>query len=384
MKKSSIKSWTSALLLTVMAMMPCLVLAGDQKDFANPYNIFSWYSSGQGVIHITTMQNQRNSNGGTAASFHRGYIDLEDPDTKTRIKIITCEEYTKEGTSYLANPLFGHEKYPATLYCTNDVSFTYVLLNKTNRSTTFKVPYGNTVYAEYDWYYPASFSGKTMDVYAVGYIYTGDDKNETFINKKCGTIDFASVELTAYSLNISNDKDYKGYLQMPFSAVRPINRIYATYSTDIRNSNIKNSDTLVFDNGKTMNGFLKIRATEPHYKMNLCANINVSKWTPHERGTGDPGKYDGDFVTPYSNTIDEDHANNAPMIHAPIYFQAENNAEGKIKLSWKIDNVKYPDLFDGDMFQIQRSLTGKEEDFIDIGGEIFDSNQEYYYFIDEN
>lgn len=72
------KSWTSALLLTLMVMMPSMVLAQDLKDYSDPYNIFSWYSSGQGVIHITTMQDQRDSNGNTAASFHHGSIVLQD------------------------------------------------------------------------------------------------------------------------------------------------------------------------------------------------------------------------------------------------------------------------------------------------------------------
>ncbi|MBQ2360429.1 MAG: carboxypeptidase regulatory-like domain-containing protein, partial [Prevotella sp.] len=288
---------------------------------------------------------------------------------------------TKNGTSYLANPLFEDENRPATLYCTNDESSTYVLLNQSKRSTTFKVPFGNTVYAEYDWYYPACFAGKTMDVYAVGDIYTNG--KEYPINKKCGTIDFPSVELTAYSLNLSTDKSMKGFLQLPFSAVRPINQIYAEYFSESETHGLEKSEVLEFENYKTMNGFLKIPATVPHYSMKLCANINVSKWTPHERGKGDPGKYDGDFVTLYSNTFDEKQASNAPMIHAPISFKAENNAEGKVKLSWRIDYLKYPDLFDGDMFQIQRSLTGKEVDFIDIGGVVFDSNEQYYSFVDE-
>ncbi|MBQ5980665.1 MAG: hypothetical protein IJL54_00640 [Prevotella sp.] len=384
MNNLSRKSWYQTLLIAMIMMTPSVASAGDMKDYADPYNIFSWYSSGQGVIHITTMQDQRNSSGNTAASFHHGRIELEDPDTKKRIKIIVCEEYTKNGTSYLANPLFEDENHPATLYCTNDANTAYVLLNKSNRSTTFKVPYGNTVYAEYDWYYPACFAGKTMDVYAVGDIYTSDDGKDHPINAKCGTIDFPSVELTAYSLNISNDKEFKGYLQLPFSAVRPINNIHAEYYTDSQKKNAIKLEEQVFTNEKTMNGILKIPATVPHYSMKLCANINVSKWTPYVRGTGDPGKYDGDFVTPYSNTFDENQTSNAPMIHPPVDFRAENKAQGKVELSWKIDYVKYPDLFDGDMFQIQRSLTGKEEDFVDIGAELFDSNKQSYSFTDED
>ncbi len=383
MNNLSKKSWYQTLLIAMIMMTPSLASAGDIKDYADPYNIFSWYSSGQGVIHITTMQDQRNSSGKTDASFHHGRIELYDSVTKERIPIIICEEYANDGTSYLANPLFNHSTYPATLYCTNDKDKTYVLLNSSKRSTVFNVN-GNTVYAEYDWYYPAKFSGKTMDVYAVGDIYTGDDRRETPINKKCGTIDFPSVELTGYSLNISNSKDFKGYLQMPFSAVRPINSIYATYDTVSVSNDPKSSEKLVFTDGKTMNGFLKIPATVPHYRMKLNANINVSKWTPHERGTGDPGKYDGDFEIPYTDATDENQSSNAPMIHAPKYFRALQGDDGKVTLTWTVDDPDYPDLFNGDMFQIQRSLTGREKDYTDIGTEIFQSGQGNYSFTDEN
>ena len=383
MKKRLMKSWTSILLLTMMAMMPRLALAGDFLDFADPYNIFSWYSSGQGVIHITTMQCQRTTSQDAAASFHNGCIELVDTATKERIKIIICEEYDNAGKSRLANPLFQDSKYPATLYCTNAENEAYVLLNKTKKEKTLKLT-GNTVYAEYDWYYPALFSGRTMDVYAVGDIWTRDDRTETHINKKCGTIDFPSVELTGYSLTLSPDKDYKGFLQMPFSAVRPINNIHAEYFTAPNDQGSKTVDKQEFTNGKTMNGFLKIPAIEPHYSMKLCANITVSDWTPHERGTGDPGKIIGDFESPYSDTMDENQSSNAPMIHAPINLKAVNDSLGQVVLTWNISDVGYPDLFDGDMFQVQRSLTGKEEDFIDIGGEILDINQENYTFLDDN
>lgn len=42
------KSWTSALLLTLMVMMPSMVLAQDLKDYSDPYNIFCGIRRGKG------------------------------------------------------------------------------------------------------------------------------------------------------------------------------------------------------------------------------------------------------------------------------------------------------------------------------------------------
>ena len=85
----------------MMAMMPTTAWASDLSTFANPYNIFSWEQRGQGVIHITVLENQRNNSGKTTvAAFHQGAIWIEDPmDSKKRIKIIDCQEYDDNGSA---------------------------------------------------------------------------------------------------------------------------------------------------------------------------------------------------------------------------------------------------------------------------------------------
>ena len=50
-----------------------------------------------------------------------------------------------------------------------------------------------------------------------------------------------------------------------------------------------------------------------------------------------------------------------PMIHAPIRFNAQPvyDLKGSVMLTWDVEDNDYPDLLEGDMFQIQRSLTGR-------------------------
>ena len=395
------KKWTATLLLAMMAMLPTTALASDLKSFSNPYNVCQFDERGQGIIHITVLECQRSEDGKYAeAAFHQGAILVEDPaDSTKRIKIIDCQEFQNNGDARLANPLYNHSKYPAILYCTNDREDTYKFLTTTLSETRFNTPSGSrNSYAEFDWYYPAAFSGKTLKVYATGQVYTGSDKKETKYDEYCGTIEFPSVELSTYAFTLSNDKDFKGYLQLAMGSVRPINNVHVEYYTDTVEyhglsslykgrtylvDSLKSEGEQVYNDGKTTVGFLKVPATVPHYNMNLFANINVSKWTP--RVNEDPGKIDGDFICPVTDdTSDSPLSNDAPMIHAPIDFVAKIVNDGSIQLSWNVKYKDYPDLLEGDMFQIQRSLTGKEEDFNDIGAVVYAQGEENFSYLDED
>ena len=72
------------------------------------------------------------------------------------------------------------------------------------------------------------------------------------------------------------------------------------------------------------------------------------------------------------------------MIHAPEDFavHSQNDSKARVNLTWKIKELNYEDLLDGDVFQIQRSLSGKDEDFVDIGFEMLDLSKEEYSFVD--
>ena len=73
-----------------------------------------------------------------------------------------------------------------------------------------------------------------------------------------------------------------------------------------------------------------------------------------------------------------------PMIHAPIRFNAQPvyDLKGSVMLTWDVEDNDYPDLLEGDMFQIQRSLTGRMEDFKDLITEPFDPKKKNYSFKD--
>ena len=72
------------------------------------------------------------------------------------------------------------------------------------------------------------------------------------------------------------------------------------------------------------------------------------------------------------------------MIHAPMDFSDSiyNDSKRTVKLKWKINALNDADLIEGDAFEIQRSITGKDEDFVTIGMEMFDLDKHSYSYTD--
>ncbi len=75
---------------------------------------------------------------------------------------------------------------------------------------------------------------------------------------------------------------------------------------------------------------------------------------------------------------------NIAMIHKAEDFKAKatNDAKATVNLSWRVKEVDYEDFMEGDVFQIQRSMTGKDEDFVDLGFEMYEQGKEEYAFVD--
>ena len=76
-------------------------------------------------------------------------------------------------------------------------------------------------------------------------------------------------------------------------------------------------------------------------------------------------------------------------IHGPRLLKStmlSNSKEmtdaGSVKLEWQIGDVGKDDLFEGDAFQIQRSLTGRIEDYEDLALVVFDRDSTNYEYID--
>ncbi len=116
--------------------------------------------------------------------------------------------------------------------------------------------------------------------------------------------------------------------------------------------------------GNEANGTVLLDATVPHYHFYIKVDY-----------------YDSfDYLIANRMSDIED----VPMLHAPRHFQAkpEDDGQGSVMLTWDTDHPDYPDIFEMDFFEIQRSLTGKEEDFETLTSVIYETGLTHYEYKD--
>ena len=232
----------------------------------------------------------------------------------------------------------------------------------------------NSCWLEVDWYYPPRFAGKTYRFYVKGRLVTGQWLATTFTyettdyQKEFGEITFDdfSVNVNIYDPVPSTEEPK---LQLAFSSDKSLSG--AEFWSDGSKVNLGQSDITVDE----YNGFIKYNPTSAYE--NVSVNVRVTKATWDDAHEGDPTSNSG-FV---SSDVKE---GKLPMVHAPQDFNAALQQDGTVKLTWKTDHKEWPDLFEGDMFCIQRSMSGKNEDFEDLPCPVtYDPDVTDYEFIDE-
>ncbi|MBR6287023.1 MAG: hypothetical protein IKR18_08575, partial [Bacteroidaceae bacterium] len=72
------------------------------------------------------------------------------------------------------------------------------------------------------------------------------------------------------------------------------------------------------------------------------------------------------------------------MIHAPVGLRTVPTGNGKaaVRLLWQTEYPGQNDISSADVFEVQRSITGKEEDFVSIGAEAFNQDKSTYEYVD--
>ncbi|MBR0036612.1 MAG: hypothetical protein IJP70_03105 [Bacteroidales bacterium] len=100
-------------------------------------------------------------------------------------------------------------------------------------------------------------------------------------------------------------------------------------------------------------GTIYLDATEPHDNFRVVVSYK------------DNSNYSIDNVS--------SETQNLKMIHAPVGFTATPTGDSKasVRLAWSIQHPNADDLSEMDFFEVQRSLTGEEADFVTIGSEPF-------------
>ena len=162
----------------------------------------------------------------------------------------------------------------------------------------------------------------------------------------------------------------KGMIEVPwFLASSDITQIYYQYK-DANNNLVK------VDMPTNMNsGTILLDATQPHNEFQIVANYKLKG---EKKADGTFSYYDIEGV--------HSSVENLTMIHAPmgLHANAIGGVKPKVEVKWNVGYLDYEDFALTDFFEIQRSLTGREEDFQTIGQEVFTqaSKKTDYTFVD--
>ena len=116
-------------------------------------------------------------------------------------------------------------------------------------------------------------------------------------------------------------------------------------------------------------GIIEMDANVPHHNFRLVCSY---------KETGDKGEYLIEGVSTATQDM--------PLIHAPVGLTARplGDRKAKVEVTWSVPYLEDDDLTPTDFFEVQRSLTGKEEDFVTINQLFFAKNEKKgtYSFID--
>ena len=119
------------------------------------------------------------------------------------------------------------------------------------------------------------------------------------------------------------------------------------------------------------NGIIELEANVPHHDFRVVCSYKQA---------GDKGSY---LIENQSSTTQ-----NIAMIHAPTGLSARflGDQKAKVEVTWSVPYMEEEDLVPTDFFEVQRSLTGREEDFETITQDYFtakgQNKKSTYTFVD--
>ena len=225
---------------------------------------------------------------------------------------------------------------------------------------------GKTFEFAAEWVVPYNMLGKKLTFsWEVKRNGNGGRSAETVKNLKSVTINMPAAAsklkpfVAAPMLNPRNP----GKLELPwYLASDSITKAYYEYE-DATGKKHK------VDINNVSSGTIMLDANVPYRKFHIVCSYK-------ERG--DKGVYEIENVSSTTH--------NLAMIHAPIGLTARalDERKAKVELKWTVPYVEDDDLVPTDFFEVQRSMTGKEEDFVAIGQLFYSKNDKkrVYTYID--
>ncbi|MBP5257463.1 MAG: carboxypeptidase regulatory-like domain-containing protein, partial [Prevotella sp.] len=330
--------------------------------FDTPQKAFTWEAKTPGMIHLKLLMSDQ---GGGRYLKEAIFYVKDASGNKTQFL------YANETNSNTSGQVVGQYKY---LIDSNDGSCMF-MTNGTDGAPKWIINTWQTQhsslrdgtgpgYMEIDWYWPTKFAGKKCTWGVEGRLYGGSTYNKEF-----GTIEFDEITFETFDPVIGTKDEELGTVTVPFMSEKPINWVEGKYA-DADGVEHTYRETLP---AKTYNGFLRLPASEAHKNLVVTANVTTATWS--DAHSGDPTSSTGNVTVTVGDFA---------LIHAPRFFKTTvlDDGNASVQLSWKLDNTDQEEVLDADVFEIQRSLTGKAEDFETIGEEVFDLKQTSYTYKD--
>ena len=249
----------------------------------------------------------------------------------------------------------------------------YVTMSKNNSKTGSVKQNSNETYdVTVTWYVPYGVLGRKLsfkwDVHR-----DGNSRKSTTLSIKAPdaiTMPAAGAVLQPIVTPATLSSKSKGQIEMPwFLASDDITEIHYEYLDEF-NKII----SVPIDNNQN-HGTIRLDATKPYKDFRVIGSYREKR---EKKADGTYTYYDIENTASKSDDL--------TMIHPPVGLTARSLGDwkGRVELTWTVPYVDAQDFALSDFFEIQRSLTGKEEDFVTIGQEVFtqSSKKTAYTYID--
>ncbi|MBQ7571978.1 MAG: fibronectin type III domain-containing protein, partial [Bacteroidaceae bacterium] len=357
------RPWQVMLLLALLAWL--LPQRAAAEEYVHDPDHYSVSLGGTNIVYFTApIYDQKN-------------VDQWICDGNLRVSVEGATPTTIFSWKSAEENISGDATEVSTKFSTTADGFFDITLGNTNKttrltkaaSTTVKIKRNTDGYSytfEAEWVVPYNLLGKKLefswDVERYGNSVSWGHAKVTGLKNVTINMPEASAKLTPFLSSPMMDPNTPGKLQLPwFVTSDSITKVWYEY-TDATGKYHK------VDLATQNNGFIVIDANVPHKGLRLMCNY---------KAIGDKGSYEIEGVG--------SSPQNVPFIHAPVGLVARplDDRTPKVELTWSVPYPDDEDLTPTDFFEIQRSLTGKEEDFKTISSSTFyaqnDKKTDYAY-----
>ncbi len=373
--KRKVGTWLTAMLLTMMAwVIPQGAWSAD-GIFDTPSQAFSWYSKGPGCIHLKILVHDASAK----RSLKNAYFGLKDAEGS--VDFLKVAEESSSNKSWIQAEFHNllAKSDGQIIHVTNDDGtkpFNNVGTTPLYYCTVSRESSNGNCYAELDWYYPSRLAGRKMTLFLhdASVWEVGDGKQHKYEagNKDLGTITFDDIMFEAYDAFPGTEAEDASMIRIPVASDHAIEWLEVTYED--AHGTKKTLPRITLEQN-SYSAFINIPANEAHHNVTITGNIVMTSLNKDDFPDKSWSSVVAGPVTIKIGTIG--------MVHGPKFLKSEVDSVGSVVLSWQVPDPKEEDLLDGDVFDIQRSLTGKEEDFQSLQAQVmYEQDSATYTFID--